>query len=236
MHVVGSPSYSGSESEDKDMHEMRELLDHSIATESTLDPSYLSEGLPECSCEDVLERSSLISSESVLETSTLLDQSFDDNTSHTAVPVSTSTPQSQPRSSQGPVTACAEWHGFKVVGDNIDKTVKPRYMSEDTGTQSLHYFHSYAVRDRLNLHNCSDLPPNKPGEWSMENYKEVSQKVLPNHEDHHHLQDDFIHIMTRVIVERIAFFQQFDGIIQKHIPHAYSKEMGQKSEVVSTFL
>ncbi len=40
---------------------------------------------------------------------------------------------------------------FKIVGDNIDKNVKPRDMRSDYQTRSLHYFHAYAVRDRLNL-------------------------------------------------------------------------------------
>lgn len=34
---------------------------------------------------------------------------------------------------------------FKLCGDNIDKTVKRRYMHSDKGNLSLHYFHSYAV-------------------------------------------------------------------------------------------
>ena len=81
-------------------------------------------------------------------------------------------------------------------------------MCGDAGGQSLHYFHSYAVRNRLNLHRCSDILPSIPVEWTMETYKEY----------HCHLQDDFVHIMTRVIVDRIPFFQQFNGLILKHIP------------------
>ena len=41
---------------------------------------------------------------------------------------------------------------FKLCGDNIDKTVKARYMNSDEGfNRSLHYFHSYAVLDRIYL-------------------------------------------------------------------------------------
>ena len=32
-----------------------------------------------------------------------------------------------------------EWTGFKIVGDNIDKTVHPRHMRSDRQTISLHY-------------------------------------------------------------------------------------------------
>ena len=36
---------------------------------------------------------------------------------------------------------------FKLCGDNLDTTVKVRYMRSDKGNRSLHYFHSYAVLD-----------------------------------------------------------------------------------------
>ena len=34
---------------------------------------------------------------------------------------------------------------FKVVGDNIDKNVKPSRIRAEIKAQSLHYFHSYVV-------------------------------------------------------------------------------------------
>ena len=40
---------------------------------------------------------------------------------------------------------------YRIVGDNIDKNIKPRNMTSDHQTRSLHYFHAYAVRDRIDL-------------------------------------------------------------------------------------
>ncbi len=54
------------------------------------------------------------------------------------------------------------WSGFKIVGDNIDKNVRRSFQRVDRQTQSLHYFHSYAVRDRVSLSAYSDFPPDKP--------------------------------------------------------------------------
>ena len=45
---------------------------------------------------------------------------------------------------------------FKLCGDNIDKSVKRRYMRCDKGNQSLHYFHFYAALDRIDLSGLSD--------------------------------------------------------------------------------
>lgn len=53
---------------------------------------------------------------------------------------------------------------FKICGDNIDKTVKRRYMCSDKGNLSLHAFHSYAVLDRIDL---SDLPDSLPPTCQM---------------------------------------------------------------------
>ena len=52
-----------------------------------------------------------------------------------------------------------EWYGFKIVGDNIDKNVRPSFQRVDHQTQSLHHFHSIAVRDRIDLSAFSNSVP-----------------------------------------------------------------------------
>jgi len=52
-----------------------------------------------------------------------------------------------------------EWCGFKLVFDDIDKNVKPRFQRNEIKSQSLHYVHAYAVKDRINMASLSDLPP-----------------------------------------------------------------------------
>ena len=54
------------------------------------------------------------------------------------------------------------WCGFKIVSDNIDKNIQPSHQRLDRQTQSLHYFHSFAVRDRIDLSAYSDQPPSIP--------------------------------------------------------------------------
>ena len=51
------------------------------------------------------------------------------------------------------------WVGYKVVGDNVDKNVKPRFQRQEQKGQSLHYFHGFAVKDRVDLSSFSDVPP-----------------------------------------------------------------------------
>ena len=47
---------------------------------------------------------------------------------------------------------------FKLVGDNVDKTVRPREETLETHSKSLRYFHSFAVRDRCDITGLADDP------------------------------------------------------------------------------
>ena len=58
-----------------------------------------------------------------------------------------------------PPQANSTWVGYKFVGDNIDKNIKPRFQRHDNKGQSLHYYHGYAVRDRLDLSTLSNQRP-----------------------------------------------------------------------------
>ena len=50
--------------------------------------------------------------------------------------------------------------GYKLVGDNIDKRVKARFMRvEKHCGQSLHYFHFCAIQNRIDFGNYSDAQP-----------------------------------------------------------------------------
>lgn len=51
------------------------------------------------------------------------------------------------------------WHGYKLVGDNIDKDVRASYQRLHHTTQSFHYFHAYAMLDRVDFSGLSDVSP-----------------------------------------------------------------------------
>ena len=68
---------------------------------------------------------------------------------------------------------------YKIIGDNLDKTVKPNAcdMRSDHQTRSLHYYHAYSVRDRIDLTNSEDSP-------SLPNLKDIDvQEILPSATD-----------------------------------------------------
>ena len=51
------------------------------------------------------------------------------------------------------------WNGFKLIGDNIDKNIYQSFQRLNYGTKSLHYFHPFALLDRVDFSGLSDEPP-----------------------------------------------------------------------------
>ncbi len=110
----------------------------------------------------------------------------------------------------------------RIVGDNIDKNVKPRDVRMDSQTVSLHYYHSYALRDRIDLSSFDDSS-------SSPDISEIDfSKFLPSSQDH----DAVSHLITRILCKDMPFFAKYGKGLEKHIRHEYSNEMSRKSEVV----
>lgn len=82
-------------------------------------------------------------------------------------------------------------HGFKFVGDNIDKNIHPRFQRHEKRGQSLHYFHGYAVRDRIDLSTLSDVTPpfHKPDPATF----------LPSKNDISCLSDELTVLVSRLV-------------------------------------
>ncbi len=115
--------------------------------------------------------------------------------------------------------------GFKIVFDNIDLTVRPRHSTEERQSLSLHNVNAFAVKDRINYSTFSS---------TRERKEDYLYSILPNDEDYQSLKERFIIHVSRIIVKYMNFFKEdFQNLIQWHIPHQFSKVMSKKSEVVS---
>lgn len=47
---------------------------------------------------------------------------------------------------------------YKLIGDSVDKSVNPCYMTLDNQSKSLHYFHVYVILDRVDLSHLDNEP------------------------------------------------------------------------------
>ena len=81
------------------------------------------------------------------------------------------------------------WTGFKIVGDNIDRNVRPSYQRVYQQTQSLHHFHAMAVQDRVDLSvSSTSTIPTQPVD---------PDSLLLTSEDVCHLKEDFRVLLSR---------------------------------------
>ena len=102
----------------------------------------------------------------------------------------------------------------------------PREMRFDLQTLSLHYFQSYAVRDRIDLSSFNS-------EINVPDISEISlESFLPSPSDERILKENFSVLIGRVLIKHVPFFKEFGSGLEKHIMHEYSVEMARKSEVV----
>ena len=121
---------------------------------------------------------------------------------------------------------------FKIVGDNIDITLRPRYMRFDKQNTSIHSFQSFALKDRVNFSHLSDSPPSE-----QPNFPQIIEKLLPNDNDDLQICDEFAVLVARMLCTYMKFFKEsFADVVDWHIPHKYSTEMSNKSVIVSFFL
>lgn len=122
--------------------------------------------------------------------------------------------------------------GFKIVGDNIDKGLKARYMrSEGYHNRSLHYFHSFAVQNRVDFSHLPDVFP----DTCSDSPERTALALLPSTDDDKALRRLFAIHISRILSMHIPFFKTaFDDVVEWHIEHDYSDQMCTKSVVVSS--
>ena len=106
-----------------------------------------------------------------------------------------------------------QWYGFKIVGDNIDKSVKPQHETIDHHRNSLHYFHSYAVLDRIDLTKFSEVPLR----LAIDSFPITS--LLPSLEETKQVADNFGVLVGRVLVEYLPHLSSLSDVCVKHIEH-----------------
>ena len=115
---------------------------------------------------------------------------------------------------------------FKIVGDNINKYVKPTEMTMDAQAKTLDFFNLYAVCDQVSMSGLDDLA-------AIPNLSSCKvEEVLPTAQDHEDLIDNFTYIFTRVLKRHVPFVKKYAAGLDKHTKHQYYDELSQKSEVV----
>ena len=121
----------------------------------------------------------------------------------------------------------SEWHGCKIVRDNLDMNSKPCHMTSENKTRSLHCFHLFAVRDCIDFSCFSSDPPTPPSSTCIS-----TEHLLPSDAEHDQLFHNLTVLVSQILVDNIPHFKTtFKDVVIKHIPHKYSSELTKKSEL-----
>ena len=115
---------------------------------------------------------------------------------------------------------------FKIVGDNIDKSFRPRHETSDSHLKTIHYFHAYAVLDRCDMSSFEDAPSH------FHTASADVSSVLPTIHDQSAIKQNPSVIVSQIVRNHFKFFKDNIQSIKRHIPHIHSKEMSLKSTVV----
>jgi len=123
---------------------------------------------------------------------------------------------------------------YKIVGDNIDISIKSRYMRAGAHlhNQSLHYFQFLAVHDRIDLSGLETVPK----QLCLNDSSKIAKELLPNTDTDRTLLSDFSLIVSRILVANIPFFKFATAdVAMWHKDHKHYEAMSSKSEVVSQY-
>ena len=134
--------------------------------------------------------------------------------------------------SQPTLTSGSSHFGYRLVGDNIDKTVRARYIRADRScNRSLHYFHSFALKNRIDFSHLPDVYPHT----CLPSPHQLSLSLLPSKDDDKALVNSFIVHVSRILATHMPFFKvAFEDVVEWHMKHPYYDQMSQVSEVVSS--
>ena len=98
---------------------------------------------------------------------------------------------------------------------------------------SMHYFHSYAVADRIDFSNLSETTPPLPSV----SRRQLATSLLPSPDDDLVIRNNLAILVSRVLVSNVDFFKvAFDSVVEWHIKHQFYEQMSRKSEVVSVYV
>ena len=115
--------------------------------------------------------------------------------------------------------------GRMLVFDNFDFKQQVHSMNEQHQNIDVHWVTHLSVENHVSCH-LSSAKSAADAVMQMEN-----GVCLPTHHEHHLQRKNYITLTERAIVE-IPCLAFLKPVVCKHIPHQYSKEMAEKSEMV----
>ena len=118
-----------------------------------------------------------------------------------------------------------------LVTDNTDLAVQARHQSSSHKNKSLHWTHTFAVKNRVEVDGDLDreVPQKKVEDLEM-------SEILPGPEIQESLKGSLVPLVLRVLVRHFPAYRKFRSAVEHHLPHQYSVEMRNKSGQVRVYI
>ena len=113
--------------------------------------------------------------------------------------------------------------GFVVAFDNIDIELKRKSMTLSAQNRNFHWVNHKMVTNRI---SGNELAADRP---KTDLLKVQNLKFIPTLVDHQQQRENYIVLVSRMLVDYFDALEPLNEICIKHIPHKYHKEMSQKS-------
>ena len=118
----------------------------------------------------------------------------------------------------------------RLVADNIDHEILVRVQTKTHANRSIHWTHQFAVLDRVQ----------EPGSEDTKSQKSVKhlqfRELLPDCNVQKNLITRWAVLVSRIVTKYLKPFNFLKKRVVWHIPHPYSKEMAQRSTLVSVLV
>lgn len=117
-----------------------------------------------------------------------------------------------------------------MVWDNTQLNARPRHYGKDSKATKHIWANAFAAKNRVQV-------PSTESSDSIIAAKDLPLTTfLPSEDDRKHLRSRMETIVSRVITMHISHFNKhYRSLVNWHIPHQFSKESAQKSELVIVF-
>lgn len=117
---------------------------------------------------------------------------------------------------------------IRVTFDNFDFRILTNIIINGYQNSDMHWICQYITFDRISSSNLDNSQP------IMKDIKQFDNKeYLLSKCELKNMRDEYIVLVSRVLVEFFPCMKVIRKIVPQHISHKYSKEMAEKSEIIS---
>ena len=120
----------------------------------------------------------------------------------------------------------SEFSIYRIVADNVDLEITSRIQPKEKSNRSLHWNHQFVLLDKV----CP--PYSKISEDCAKKMQFID--LQPDMQVQQNLVGRMAILVSRVITNYLKAFQPLKNVVVHHIPHRYSEEMANKSDLVSS--